>query len=90
MSAPRPNPPRAAFFAVWRWPWWAWCLIAPVIYMLSAVPMSVVLESATGNNPTAESWFRVVYFPVFWAYETFPPVNNFINWYYRLLKSWCR
>lgn len=37
---------RDSMFAVWRWPWWAWVVIAvlvPVVYLLSAVPVWYVL-----------------------------------------------
>jgi hypothetical protein len=74
---------RRSLFAVWRWPWWVWALIVPLLliaYPLSIGPVYWML-SREGVPPVAWTVIGAVYAPLGFVSEYIPPLKRAIELY---------
>lgn len=65
--------PRRAWFAVWRWPWWAFLPLMPVVYFFTAVPaMSMLVVIGFRTPCTLTSAVDSFYRPALWCAKNSP------------------
>jgi len=92
MFAPRPNLARHSVFALWRWmPLWVWCLIVPLTivgYVVSATPVSMMLEYWAEKSHIGRNCHESYCYPFRVLAKRSRFINDLSNWEFREIKRW--
>jgi hypothetical protein len=83
-----PLPRRLAWFAPWTWfarwrPWKRWMLfvgVALVGYVLSPVPVYLLMHFVPPSWPISLRLFNIVYAPLGWLCDVYEPLRDFYTW----------